>query len=1120
MISTGKSLKRLLNNHLFIQGVNPMKQVSLAATMSLALLSSTFVLAHQVTKSSVGQRQSKTAGTSPESIKAKQLAEIRRLRDQAMLLSLPPPSGSRISQETYLRNQQKAPHLAQRALALALKAFGPEHPEVADCLSLVASFSDDSDEKKRLNLQALAIKEKALGPEHPDLVGNLHTVADISIGGRDYEKAEALLLRAFLIEEKGINAKKIYNLIFSAQNLAAFYEERKHDTEKALSILQRALTRCENVLGAEHIELWEVLMSLANTHKNKGDYIKADSFYQRALAIAEKAPRDQRELRIVQTSGELAKLYIARGDYQKAEPLLQRKFAREEKDYGPGNPSLVGSLSELVLLYYATGEYEKAAPVYRRALYLMEKGLLLIKVPFAAMAYASEIRSLVSPYWTKKDFDKAEAIVKTALEIVTKTLDAEHPGVAAVLHSQATLYRVKGDTQKAEPIFRNILALTEKALGPEHAEVAIICNELAVLSSAQGNYPEAVKLYQRALAIMEKGGGTPVPPGLLQNLALAYDASGDKVKAVEFLTRSNEINEQSIHINLSVGSERQKRAYLDTFLPQVHYTLSLHTQSAPDDAKALHLALTTLLRHKGRGLDAMTDSIASLRQQSSAAEQALFDQLAAVHTRLATLTLREPGNLDAAEYRSQLSKLEEMREKLEGEISTRSARFRAQLQAVTPEAVQALLPSNTALVEFAAYLPYDTKPNQWARQPRYVAYVLPSQGPLHWVDLGEAVPIYLAIESFRQTLLSPTPTNVKAVARALDEKVMQPVRKLLGETKHVLLSPDGALNLIPFAALVDEQNRFLVETYSFSYLTSGRDLLRLQTSSQSNNTQLVVADPDFGPKTGTAAKQEAVTTGRSFDLSKAYFAPLPGTAGEAQALQDLLPKATVLTRDKATEAALKQTNSPSILHIATHGFFLEDVPPDPASLRVQRQLVHQSALGDALFARRLENPLLRSGLGLAGANLKKSGEDDGILTALEVAGLNLWGTKLVVLSACETGVGEVKTGDGVYGLRRALVLAGSESQVMSLWKVDDAATRDLMVEYYKRLQAGEGRSEAMRQVQLQMLRGQEQSAGHQARTPDVKPLREEKPSFTGRSHPYYWASFIQSGEWANLAGKR
>jgi CHAT domain-containing protein len=134
-------------------------------------------------------------------------------------------------------------------------------------------------------------------------------------------------------------------------------------------------------------------------------------------------------------------------------------------------------------------------------------------------------------------------------------------------------------------------------------------------------------------------------------------------------------------------------------------------------------------------------------------------------------------------------------------------------------------------------------------------------------------------------------------------------------------------------------------------------------------------------------------------------------------------------------------------------------------------------------------------LALAGANLSKGGDDDGILTALEAAGLNLWGTKLVTLSACDTGVGEVKNGDGVYGLRRSFVLAGAETLVMSLWPVSDTVTRELMTAYYKGLRQGLGRGEALRKVQLQMLK---------------------RPH---RAHPFFWASFIQSGEWANLDGK-
>src|SRR5262249_47788368 len=196
------------------------------------------------------------------------------------------------------------------------------------------------------------------------------------------------------------------------------------------------------------------------------------------------------------------------------------------------------------------------------------------------------------------------------------------------------------------------------------------------------------------------------------------------------------------------------------------------------------------------------------------------------------------------------------------------------------------------------------------------------------------------------------------------------------------------------------------------------------------------------------------------------FAPLPGTELEAKQIKSLFPNTELLLGERATKASLKRVVAPRILHIATHGFFLEDQPVSTRGLSGDKG--DRRGLTATL---KIENPLLRSGLALAGANrgTGSSGED-GILTALEASGLNLWGTQLVVLSACDTGVGEVRTGEGVYGLRRALVLAGSETQMMSLWPVSDRWTQELMVAYYRGLQRAQGRAEALRQVQLKMLK--------------------------------------------------
>ena len=262
---------------------------------------------------------------------------------------------------------------------------------------------------------------------------------------------------------------------------------------------------------------------------------------------------------------------------------------------------------------------------------------------------------------------------------------------------------------------------------------------------------------------------------------------------------------------------------------------------------------------------------------------------------------------------------------------------------------------------------------------------------------------------------------------------------------------------------------------------------------------MVLADPAFGDPPLLAAQSGAdgsrVGEGNSarVDYSQIFFGPLPGVGDEVRALKRLLPQASFFTREQATKAALQGVVAPSILHIATHGFFLRDDPP------VKDEGRSTTARKDATRISKLtvhaENPLLRSGLALAGAN-QANNNDNGILTALETAGLNLWGTKLVVLSACDTGLGEIRNGEGVYGLRRALVLAGAESQLMSLWPVSDRSTRELMIGYYQALAQGQGRGGALRSTQLRMLQSK------------------------ARAHPYYWASFIQMGEWANLKGER
>jgi CHAT domain-containing protein/Tfp pilus assembly protein PilF len=918
-----------------------------------------------------------------------------------------------------------------------------------------------------------------------------------------YDEALPLVERAVEIRRDELGPEHL-DVAHSLRILAIIYRA-KGETAKAKPIQQLVLSTREKRLGPEHPLVAQTLHNLANLYDDRGNSAQAEQLYQRGLAIGEKTLGLEHP-QVATSLNSLGIIYRDKGDYVKAEQYFQRALAIREKMLKPGHPFIGTSLNNLAVLYHSKGDYVKAKSLYQRALALQEK----TQGP-EHPEFATSLDNLGFLYSNKGDHAKAEPFYRRALAIREKALGLEHPIVAESLSSLAIHYRAKGDYAKAEQFHQRALAIREKTLGPEHRKVATSLNDLAVVHRYQGNYARAELLYQRALAIKEKA-LSPEHPDIartLLNLAVINAARGDIAQAVTFQSRAIGISERNIAYNLRTGSERQKLAYLATFSAQASLTISLHVRYAPDDPTAASLAATTILQRKGRTLDVMSNSLAVLHQRFDPQDRALLDRLNDVTGQLATLILGEPKNTAPAEHQKEIETLEDKKESIEAEISRHSAEFRASSQPITLASIQAAIPTNAVLLEFASYQPYYAKAAEKDKEygaPRYVAYLLRREGEIKWRELGDVKTIDDAIAAFRTELSDPKRRDLKRLARAVDEKVMQPLRPLLGDAEQILVSPDGDLNLIPFEALVDEQGQYLIERYSFTYLTSGRDLLRLQVERESKSAPLVIADPMFGARDQLAKAdlpqrrpapmrlRQSVTTGS--DLSTIYFTPLMGTELEAREIKSLFPEAEVLLGEEATEASLKRAVAPRILHIATHGFFLEDRPVRIGGTRGLDLMRDDGDLGRLSANVKIENPLLRTGLALAGANLRTGSDDDGILTALEATGLNLWGTQLVVLSACDTGVGVVRTGEGVYGLRRALVLAGSETQVMSLWPVRDYATQRLMKAYYAGLKQGQGRGEALRNVKLTTMRRR------------------------WTEHPFYWAGFIQSGKWDELSIKR
>ena len=788
-----------------------------------------------------------------------------------------------------------------------------------------------------------------------------------------------------------------------------------------------------------------------------GSYAEAIPMAEQALGI-----REQRlglyHPDTVTSLTNLARLYTLAGSYEKAEVLLQRALRIYEQELGHNHAYTTISQFYLSQVYRSLGRYAEAEVLLKLNLAVHEQESTSSdpRVNTAAnFNIVANLNTLAQMYSLTGRYEEAEVLLRRALRIYEQELDIDNLQTVTLLSNLAYLNQELGRYEEAEAFLQRVLARREQELG-DHPDTATSLHHLAQVYRSLGRNAEAEALFQRALRIYEQElGDHRYTATSLFHLASLYHEQGQLQSALTYLSRSMAIEETVLTRNLVSGSDANKREYLNTVTGTTNFSISLNLNDLPSSSKATQLAFTTILQRKGRILDLFTNLRAQLGDNPGAL--ALVNDLNAAITKLTNLTYNRPTDALTVNHQTQLSDLQKRVKDLEAQLSRLSTAFANLTASPTLAEIQSRLSAGTALVEFIRYRDGDD---------HYAAYVLKADGTTQSIGLGPAEAVDAAVSALTTSLASPdTPQfQVKEAAQTLETLVMAPVRAALGDTTTVFLSPDSSLNLIPFEALVDASGHYLVESYQFRYLTSGRDLMRLGGAAVDTNSAVLIGNPTYG-RPGELVAQADI---RAIDFENRIFPPLPGTQGEVDLIAPKLDNAQVYTQTNATEAALKQQAQPNILHIATHGFF------EPT----------QEAL----------DPLLQSGLILAGAAAGgQSGPDqDGILTALEVTGMNLRGTQLVVLSACETGVGELAAVEGVYGLRRALVLAGSQSQVISLWKVDDTATQELMVDYYDRFLSGTPRDAALRETQLAFLDSDEYS------------------------HPYYWSAFIGSGDWRPL----
>ena len=830
----------------------------------------------------------------------------------------------------------------------------------------------------------------------------------------------------------------------SLNNLAGLYRAQGRHAE-AEPLYKEALQAFREVLGPRHPNTLGSLNNLAVLYRAQGRHAEAEPLFKEALQASREVlgPRHPNTLASLNN---LAELYDAQGRHAEAEPLHREALQARREVLGSRHPDALQSLNNLALLYQAQGRLAEAEPLYKEALQA-SRDVLGPRHPQTL----TSINNLAVLYQAQGRLAEAEPLYKEALQARREVLGPRHPDTLQSLNNMAFLYQAQGRLAEAEPLFKEALQASREVLGPRHPQTLTSINNLAVLYQAQGRHAEAEPLSTEALQASREVLGPRHPQTLTTQLNMVVllanqDRPQDAVRTLQEM-ESQLLGwiGQELYATEAGAVRRQLVSSQATF-----QDVALTLATAEKSPEALRLAGTAMLRWKG--LQGEEEAyLARLAHRSDSPKiRALASEVNDRRAALAAAArLGEPRAFEMA-----LRALEAKQLAL-GQIS-RDYKDHLRVRTANLDDLRAALPGGAALIEFRVFQPVDFKSGSFG-EPRLAALLLAGFDEPVLADLGPLA----ELRATAGALLPQAPSaTADEAAAALYRRLFAPFESTLAAQKTVYLAPDGLLHLIPYSRLKLADGRYFEQRQEVRILQTGRDLLRSDPDKPTRGL-LALGGIDFGAAATTAvsAKSVFITAAGGADLSGAVtrtaasfgsFGPLPASGEEASQLKDLYLRyrkdepAEAWTDAAAGETRLKTLKTPPrVLHLATHGFYLEGDAPEP---------------------------MLLSGVALAGANRALAGKgDDGILFAVEAQGLNLDGSELAALSACDTAKGSLDYSEGVYGLVRALRTAGARNVLVTLWPLNDGEARDFMVAFYKTWLAQAGRSDpakALRETRL------------------------------------------------------